>query len=111
MYYEVVMNPLPFEPKYTYYGDEWLEFHDALNDLTDREGIFIELYFKLGLINSRELAFKTGAKANLLNSIKCMVEMNREEDKTKHPDILEKYGIVQLPQNTENSKPSDTIYS
>lgn len=105
------MNPLPFVPKHTYYGDEWLEFHDTLNDLTDREGIFIELYFRLGLINPRELAFKTGAKDNLLNSIKCMVEMNREQDKAKHPDILKKYNIAQLPKNDQNSKPNESMYS
>jgi len=100
------MNPLPFESKHTYYGDEWLDFHDYLQTLSDREGIFIELTFGLGLINPRELAYKSGGKTELLNRIKCLIEINREEDKTKHVSILEKYGIKKLPapeEVTENT--------
>lgn len=90
------MNSLPFELEHKYYGDEWLEFHDYLNTLTDREGIFVELSFHLGLINPRELAYKTGGKDNLLNNIKCLIEINREEDTTKHEDILQKYGLTKV---------------
>jgi len=100
------MNPPPYESKYKYYGDEWLEFHDTLDSLGDMEGIFIELSFGLGLINPRELAYKTGGKQELLSRIKCLVEINREQDKSKHPDILKKYHVVVLPQPKKDEKDS-----
>jgi len=102
------MKPLPFESKYTYYGDEWLDFHDYLQTLSDREGIFLELSLGLGLINPRELAYKTGGKAGLLNRIKCLVELDREEDKSKHTKILESHGLTKLPDPTDNNVPSTT---
>lgn len=105
------MNPLPFESTHKYYGDEWLEFHDYLSGLSNREGIFIELSFGLQLINPRELAYKTGAKAELFNRIKCMVEINRESDPLKQKEIIKKYNIVTLPQPKpvkDNSK--DSMY-
>ncbi len=105
------MNPLPYEPKYTYYGDEWLEFHDYLNTLSDREGIFIELTFNFGLINPRELAYKTGGKTQLLDRMKCIIEINREEDKTKHEEILKKYGLVKLPHPEEPTHDNSNMYS
>jgi len=88
------MKPAPYESKYTYYGDEWLEFHDYLSSLTDREGIFIELLFRLGVINPRELAYKIGKKHELLRNIQCNIELDREEDQSKHAVILKEYGLV-----------------
>jgi len=102
------MNPLPYESKFSFYGDEWLEFHDYLDNLGYREGVFIELTFGIGLINPRELAFKVGAKAELLNRIKCMVEVNRESDTSKHETILKKYHIVALPQPVKDT--TDSMY-
>lgn len=102
------MNPPPFVSKHKYYGDEWLDFHDTLDSLTDQEGIFIELTFQLGLINPRELAYKIGGKENLLNSIKCMIECNREPNKLKHEGILKKYHIVTLP-SPKNDK-NESMY-
>lgn len=104
------MNKLPFESEYEYYGDEWLVFHDYLSDLSNRESIFLELSFGLGLINPRELAFKNGAKAELFDRIKCMVEINREEDVSKHKDILEKYHIVVLPEPKDIKDTKDSMY-
>lgn len=105
-------KPLPFKSDHTYYGDEWLEFHDFLQGITERESVFVELSFQLGLINPRELAYKTGGKAELLQRIKCIVEVNREPDQTKHAEILEKYGIQQLPPpEPPVSGHSDNIYS
>jgi len=98
------MNPLPFQSTHKYYGDEWLEFHDYLSDLSYREGIFIELSFGLGLINPQELAYKTGAKEELLSRIKCLVEINREQDKSKHASILKKYNLIALPQPKNGNK-------
>lgn len=100
------MNPPPYESKYKYYGDEWLVFHDTLASLTDRESIFIELLYKPGLIGIRELAYKTGGKEAYLNGIKCTIEMNREEDVSKHPDILKKYNIEVLPTSKKDDKDS-----
>jgi len=103
-------KPLPYESEHKFYGDEWLEFHDFLSSLTEREIVFIELSFRLNLINPREMAYKTGGKKLLLNNIKCMIELNREEDESKHQDILKKYGIKSLPQPEE--EPANTnIYS
>jgi len=104
------MNPPPFESKYKYYGDEWLVFHDTLNSLTDREGIFIELTFGLQLINPRELAYKTGGKAEMLSRIECLIECNREPDKSKHEDILKKYHLVALPQPKVNDEKDSSMY-
>lgn len=90
------MNPPPFESKHTYYGDQWLEFHDFLNGITDREGIFLEMSLQLQLINPRELAYKNGHKDEMLKRIKCLIEMNREPDSSKHSKILEKWGYNEL---------------
>jgi len=102
------MNKLPYESDLMFYGDQWLEFHDYLDDLSYREGVFIELTFGMGLINPRELAFKTGAKYKLLQSIKCMVEINREKDVSKHEEILKKYHIVAPPQPIKDT--TDSMY-
>jgi len=100
--------PLSFESKHKYYGDEWLEFHDTLSSINDIEGILLELSFQLGLINPRELAYKTGEKEKLLTRIKCMLEVNREPNQSKHSDILKKYGITIIPEPKYTDK---NIYS
>jgi len=104
------MEKLPYESEHKFYGDEWLEFHDFLNSLTERESVFIELSFRLNLINAREMAYKTGGKNLLLTNIKCMVELNREPDQSKHPDILKKYNITTMPQ-PEKEPDNTNIYN
>ena len=104
------MNPLPYEPKTKYYGDEWLEFHDFLDTISDREGIFLELSLGLQLINPRELAYKTGQKEEMLKRIKCLISMNREPDQLKHEKILNKFGFTTMPINQkEDIQPSTGI--
>lgn len=105
------MDPLapPYVSEHKYYGDQWLEFHDFLDSITDREGIFMELSFRLGLIGPQELAYKNGQKEQLLNSMKCLIAVNHEPDKSKHGEILKKYNVVILgPPPTEPKK--DSMY-
>lgn len=78
---------------FKYFGDEWLEFHDFLNSMPISEQIGAQLNAKIELILPNELAYYVKTNKILLNTMKCVREINNEKDIKKHDAILLKYDL------------------
>jgi len=88
---------------FTYFGDDYLEFHDYINGVCLDDMIEAEINTNAGFIRPIELAYYTGAKKKLIQSFECVKELKNEKDTSKHVEILAKYGLkpVDVPNNTD----------
>lgn len=78
---------------FKYFGDDWFEFHDFLNSMSISEQIGAQINAKVEFILPNELAYYTKTNQILLNTLKCVREINKEKDESKHNDILLKYKL------------------
>jgi len=76
-----------------YFGDEWLDFHDFLSTMSIKEQVEAQINTKVEFILPNEFAYYINGKKILLNTLKCVREINKEKDHTKHNDILTKYNL------------------
>lgn len=77
---------------FKYFGDKYLELCDNFGNLTLNDIVDYELSVHSGAILPNELAFYINSYDTLINSIKCVKELNNSP-KEKAKEILEKYKI------------------
>lgn len=89
---------------FKYLGDDYLEFHDFINELGIQDIIESDINMHTGFMNPIETAYYTGAKKNLMHVLKFVQEVKNEPDTTKHEAILKKYGMKMqdIPQNVKS---------
>jgi len=87
-----------------YFGDKYLELCDELGNLSLKEIVDYEIIMHAGVLSPMELAFYMKTPDKIINSTKCVIEMNKSP-KDKHNEILKKYGLKPI----EISKAKDYI--
>lgn len=83
-----------------YFGDDYLKFHDQLNDIKLEDIIEMEINTNTGFILPSELRYYTNTNDKLIDSLKCIRELKNESDHSKHVEILAKYGLKPVDVNT-----------